>query len=70
MSKLQPVRGTHDLLPDEFAKFFAIQQTAREITARYGFKEMATPMFWGLNEPGMQAKQEATGFKKFLLKAL
>lgn len=45
MSKLQPVRGTHDLLPDEFAKFFAIQNLAREISARYGFREMATPIF-------------------------
>ncbi|PIR31653.1 MAG: histidine--tRNA ligase [Alphaproteobacteria bacterium CG11_big_fil_rev_8_21_14_0_20_44_7] len=45
MSKLQPVRGTHDLLPDEFEKFFRIQQVAREITSRYGFREMATPIF-------------------------
>ena len=45
MSKLQPVRGTHDLLPDEFAKFFAIQNVAREIVAKYGFREMATPIF-------------------------
>ena len=45
MNKLQPVRGTHDLLPDEFARFFAIQQMAREISVRYGFREMATPIF-------------------------
>lgn len=45
MTKLQPVRGTHDLLPDEFAKFFAIQTAAREISERYGFREMATPIF-------------------------
>lgn len=45
MNKLQPVRGTHDLLPDEFAKFLAIQNLARDISAKYGFREMATPIF-------------------------
>lgn len=45
MSKLQPVRGTHDLLPDEFAQFQAITSFARSITAKYGFKPMATPIF-------------------------
>ncbi len=45
MTKLQPVRGTHDLLPDEFAKFIAVQNIAREISSRYGFREMATPIF-------------------------
>lgn len=45
MTKLQPVRGTHDLLPDEFAKFQAITSFARSITSKYGFKPMATPIF-------------------------
>jgi histidyl-tRNA synthetase len=45
MNKLQPVRGTHDLLPEEFAKFLAIQKLARRITASYGFAEIATPIF-------------------------
>lgn len=45
MNKLQPVRGAHDLLPEEFAKFLAIQNLARRITASYGFAEIATPIF-------------------------
>ena len=45
MSKLQPIRGTHDLLPDEFERFFAIQQIARGLAKVYGYREMATPIF-------------------------
>lgn len=44
-SKLQPVRGTHDILPDEFEKFHAVVTRARELATLYGFKEMATPIF-------------------------
>ena len=45
MSKLQPVRGTHDLLPEEFSKFLAIINTARKLAVSYGFEEIATPIF-------------------------
>lgn len=43
--KLQPVRGTHDILPKEFEKFHAVVTRARELATLYGFKEMATPIF-------------------------
>jgi histidyl-tRNA synthetase len=43
--KLQPVRGTHDILPEEFDKFNAIINLARELGKLYGFDEMATPIF-------------------------
>lgn len=45
MTKLQPVRGTHDLLPDDFARHKAVIDAVREQTRRYGFAEMATPIF-------------------------
>ena len=45
MSSFQPVRGTHDLLPKEFRSHKLVIDTAREISARYGFKEIATPVF-------------------------
>ena len=45
MSKLQPVRGTADLLPDVMAKHRMVIETARQATGRYGFQEMATPIF-------------------------
>ena len=45
MSKLQPVRGTVDLLPDVMAQHRLVIDTARHVTARYGFQEMATPIF-------------------------
>ncbi len=43
--KLQPVRGTHDILPDDFEKFQAVVTRARELATLYGFREMATPIF-------------------------
>ena len=43
--KLQPVRGTHDILPDDFEKFHAVVTRARELATLYGFREMATPIF-------------------------
>lgn len=42
---LQPVRGTHDLLPDQMAHFQEVLNKARFALERYGFREMATPMF-------------------------
>ena len=45
MSKLQPVRGTVDLFPDVMAQHRLVIDTARQVTVRYGFQEMATPIF-------------------------
>ena len=45
MSKLQPVRGTHDLLPDEYRRFAHVVDTARNMARLYGYREMATPIF-------------------------
>lgn len=44
-TKLQPVRGTHDLLPDEARRFRHIAQTFLDIAGRYGYGEIATPVF-------------------------
>lgn len=45
MSLLQPVRGTRDLLPEQTRRHRLIIDTAREVAARYGFDEIATPVF-------------------------
>ncbi len=45
MSKLQPVRGTHDLLPDDYRRFAHVVDTARDVARLYGYREMATPIF-------------------------
>ena len=45
MSRLQPVRGTADLLPDSMAKHRLVINAAFTASARYGFQEMATPIF-------------------------
>lgn len=45
MEKVQPVRGTHDLLPDEARRHRHVAETARLIAGRYGFDGVATPIF-------------------------
>lgn len=44
MSFLQPVRGTHDLLPADQRKYTFVIDSAKKIAERYGFAEMATPI--------------------------
>ena len=42
---LKPVRGTHDVLPEEMRAHRHVSDTARGIAECYGFDEMATPIF-------------------------
>lgn len=42
---LQPVRGTHDLLPAEFAKHTTVRSLVEAVAARYGYAPMDTPIF-------------------------
>ena len=45
MSDLQPVRGTHDILPEDHRRHRQVTETARQISARYGYEEISTPVF-------------------------
>ncbi len=45
MAELKPVRGTHDILPDAMRGHRCVVETAREVAGRYGYVEMATPVF-------------------------
>ncbi len=45
MSKLQPIRGTHDLLPDAMRRHSHVVDTAATVAGRYGYDAMATPVF-------------------------
>ena len=46
MSKtLQSVRGTHDLLADDFAAHQHVIETAQKVSLLYGYHRMDTPMF-------------------------
>ncbi|MGQ0664484.1 MAG: histidine--tRNA ligase [Pseudomonadota bacterium] len=45
MSNLQPVRGTHDLLPDEMRRHRFVVDAARAVAEQYGLLEIATPIF-------------------------
>lgn len=42
---LRAVRGTRDILPDEVSAWQAIETAARELFARYGYREIRTPVF-------------------------
>ncbi len=42
---LQPVRGTRDLIGEDAARHAFVVDTARRITALYGFSEWQTPIF-------------------------
>ena len=45
MAHLKPVRGTHDLLPEDMRQHRAVVDTARKMVRLYGFEEIATPIF-------------------------
>ncbi len=45
MADLQPVRGTHDILPDDFRLHRHIGDMAANLAARHGFREMTPPVF-------------------------
>lgn len=45
MSKLQPVRGTHDLLRDDLLRHRRVIDTALAVAGRYNYEEIATPIF-------------------------
>ncbi|UUX51423.1 histidine--tRNA ligase [Nisaea acidiphila] len=45
MAKLQPVRGTHDLLGEDARRHRHVVETALGTAARYGFSEIQTPIF-------------------------
>jgi histidyl-tRNA synthetase len=45
LTTLQPVRGTHDLLPEEMRRHRRVTETAREVAERFGYLEIETPIF-------------------------
>jgi len=45
LPKLQPVRGTHDVLPDESRAHRHVLEAARTAADLYGYQEMSTPIF-------------------------
>lgn len=45
MPTIRAPRGTRDLLPDERSVFDRLQKTAADLTARYGYRPIETPLF-------------------------
>jgi len=45
MSVLRPVRGTHDIVGDDALRHRRVVETGREVAARYGYREIAVPVF-------------------------
>ena len=44
MAKIQKIKGVADLFEPESAKFTRMEQTAREVFARYGYRELRIPV--------------------------
>lgn len=42
---IRAIRGTNDILPDQMAAWHLIEAVARELFARYGYREIRTPVF-------------------------
>jgi len=45
MSSLRPVRGTHDIVGEAALRHRKVIETGRAVAARYGYAEIATPIF-------------------------
>jgi len=44
MSQLQAVKGMNDVLPDEIGRWHRLEERFREVTGRYGYREVRTPI--------------------------
>ena len=45
MARYRAVRGTFDLLPSQVTGWVQVENTARDLAHRFGFKEIRTPLF-------------------------
>jgi len=45
MATIQNVRGTKDILPNEIYKWQKLEEIARNVSEKYGYKELRTPIF-------------------------
>jgi histidyl-tRNA synthetase len=45
MTALRPVRGTHDIVGETALRHRRVIETGREVAARYGYHQVATPIF-------------------------
>jgi histidyl-tRNA synthetase len=45
MTSLRPVRGTHDVVGEAALRHRRVIETGRAVAARYGYREVATPVF-------------------------
>ena len=44
---MQALKGTHDILPSEVYKWDYMESVIRDVCARYGYKEIRTPIIDG-----------------------
>jgi histidyl-tRNA synthetase len=45
LARLQPVRGTHDILPEQSRRHRLVVEAALALAGRYGYQEISTPIF-------------------------
>jgi histidyl-tRNA synthetase len=44
MEPIRAIRGMNDILPDEAARWHLLEETARDLLERYGYREIRTPV--------------------------
>lgn len=45
MASLQRIKGTYDVMGEDILRHRHVEETAREVSSRYGFGEISTPIF-------------------------
>jgi histidyl-tRNA synthetase len=45
MTRVRAVKGTHDVLPDDIGAWHRVEDAARRLFRRYGYREIRTPVF-------------------------
>ena len=45
ISKIQNIKGTHDLLPEETIKWQLVEKKIHQFLQKYGYEEIRTPAF-------------------------
>jgi histidyl-tRNA synthetase len=72
VQKLQPVRGTHDLLPADMARHRRVIDTARDLAQLYGYDQVATPIleFTEVFKRTLGDAESRTAYRKVLVEFL
>ena len=49
MKQIRSIKGTHDILPKDSANWHQLESTIHDVCAKFGYKEIRTPIFEDTN---------------------